>query len=607
MMTEAIKNKGSMEDLQNQKEILTLQHQQALESLKAEMEKAQNQVQRTTMQFWAQFQETFGKVDLKGYWEPINGLFKGPTLDNALNQVSDDWYGSLQQLDFSAVPDDIRTRVYNDFISFTEQYVSVIKNSSDEARPKIIASLKKMFAYQASEKLWELQKQRLDAIASQAETEFKVFAEALSKAIDTDISAKNWGASLQNYLDQINPELEQIKERYKQVLDTFGNDKTNIQVLNVWSEYISKLQQMNALIAQAADGAYDAKKAMFDAKQSKDWTVTDKEKTYLDQQYAREHAPEMNALYDQQIDTFGVERDKSLQGITDKSQIDLINQMYDNQINAVRIKKVQLEAEINDQPVHMFGQDLWVTWSSVFKECVSGMSQALVDWAQGTKTASEAFREMAYNIISYMQQIVAEMLAKAAMTAIFEAMGLPLPGIATGGHISNGKVDRTPNNPIRKYSVGGSITGPGTGTSDDILAWLSNGEFVLKANAVRKYGVDILHRLNAGMIPKNALLGFATGGIVSKEKMNKFTKGLGTSTVIPKFAVGGFVGKEGASGLVQDAIASTNQSASSANGVNIVNIVDPGLVSDFMSSSKGNKVLLNVIESNKKTIRRILV
>lgn len=56
---------------------------------------------------------------------------------------------------------------------------------------------------------------------------------------------------------------------------------------------------------------------------------------------------------------------------------------------------------------------------------------------------------------------------------------------------------------------GGYITGPGSATSDSIPAWLSNGEYVIRAAAVQRYGVDTFHRLNA--------MGFAKGGEVRKE------------------------------------------------------------------------------------------
>jgi hypothetical protein len=56
---------------------------------------------------------------------------------------------------------------------------------------------------------------------------------------------------------------------------------------------------------------------------------------------------------------------------------------------------------------------------------------------------------------------------------------------------------------------GGYIRGPGTGTSDSIPAWLSNGEFVIRAAAVRKAGLGLLHAINNGKIR-----GFNLGGLV---------------------------------------------------------------------------------------------
>ena len=58
------------------------------------------------------------------------------------------------------------------------------------------------------------------------------------------------------------------------------------------------------------------------------------------------------------------------------------------------------------------------------------------------------------------------------------------------------------------YATGGSVKGPGTGTSDSIPAWLSNGEYVVKAAAVAKYGKGMFDSLNA--------MRFADGGFVSR-------------------------------------------------------------------------------------------
>jgi len=56
---------------------------------------------------------------------------------------------------------------------------------------------------------------------------------------------------------------------------------------------------------------------------------------------------------------------------------------------------------------------------------------------------------------------------------------------------------------------GGYISGPGTSTSDSIPAYLSNGEFVVKAAAVQRYGAGLFHALNGLQVPR-----FAQGGLV---------------------------------------------------------------------------------------------
>lgn len=57
------------------------------------------------------------------------------------------------------------------------------------------------------------------------------------------------------------------------------------------------------------------------------------------------------------------------------------------------------------------------------------------------------------------------------------------------------------------YSSGGAVSGPGSGTSDDIPAWLSNGEYVIRAAAVNALGRPFLDHLNAQ--------GYASGGQVT--------------------------------------------------------------------------------------------
>lgn len=77
-------------------------------------------------------------------------------------------------------------------------------------------------------------------------------------------------------------------------------------------------------------------------------------------------------------------------------------------------------------------------------------------------------------------------------------------------------------------ATGGMVTGPGSGTSDSILARLSNGEFVMRAAAVQRWGPRFMAALNGLQNP----FGYAGGGLV------------------PRFASGGMVTARTADGAV---------------------------------------------------------
>ncbi|WP_322070987.1 phage tail tape measure protein [Paraburkholderia bannensis] len=63
------------------------------------------------------------------------------------------------------------------------------------------------------------------------------------------------------------------------------------------------------------------------------------------------------------------------------------------------------------------------------------------------------------------------------------------------------------------HATGGLITGPGTGTSDSIPARLSNGEFVMTAETVKRIGASNLSAMNNGA-SVHGVARFATGGLV---------------------------------------------------------------------------------------------
>jgi len=61
---------------------------------------------------------------------------------------------------------------------------------------------------------------------------------------------------------------------------------------------------------------------------------------------------------------------------------------------------------------------------------------------------------------------------------------------------------------------------PGYGSADSVPALLMPGEFVIRKEAVRKYGLRLFQLLNFGQFPREALPKFATGGLVDYFRHN---------------------------------------------------------------------------------------
>jgi hypothetical protein len=96
-----------------------------------------------------------------------------------------------------------------------------------------------------------------------------------------------------------------------------------------------------------------------------------------------------------------------------------------------------------------------------------------------------------------------------------------------------------------KRAFGGAIEGPGTGTSDSIPIMASNGEYVIKADVVRRIGKTKLDQINYGGA------GFAYGGMVgSMSGMSSapgmanggFVGSMPSASSAPGMAAGGFIG-----------------------------------------------------------------
>jgi hypothetical protein len=135
-------------------------------------------------------------------------------------------------------------------------------------------------------------------------------------------------------------------------------------------------------------------------------------------------------------------------------------------------------------------------------EQAAGPAQSLSDKVAGlaSKIAGIAWDAISGAGVAAWNALTAAI--QSAIDKVLEFIGLKPSGPATGGG-APGK------------ARGGFIGGRGSGTSDSNLAWLSRGEFVVQAAAVRKYGASLFAALNAQRFAGGGLVGGGGTDVVS--------------------------------------------------------------------------------------------
>lgn len=221
-----------------------------------------------------------------------------------------------------------------------------------------------------------------------------------------------------------------------------------------------------------------------------------------------------------------------------------------NRVARLKIEIASLKTVTDEVAVRING-DTQNAFTTMFEQIGSG-----------AKSAKDAFADFARSVLASINRIASQKLAE----SLFGAIG------GGGGSGGNGGLGAFISGLFKGFATGGLVSGPGTSTSDSIPARLSAGEYVLRAAAVRRLGVDFLHALNGGLsVPRwqGVRLAFAEGGLVPP--------------VVPATTGGG-----------------------AGQAVRIVNVIDPSLAADYLTSPAGEKSILNILSRNGSAVREIL-
>lgn len=230
---------------------------------------------------------------------------------------------------------------------------------------------------------------------------------------------------------------------------------------------------------------------------------------------------------------FDYAQNKSQQAI---SPIDQVRGMYDPeqdlknqqaqelaQLQAFYDQKLMSEEEFQKRKQQIISRYENERWQKEMAEYVTGLSDlgGAFDVLTSTVEQSAGKQSAAYK----------------AMFAVSKAFAIAEASVKLSQAIAQAMADTTALTPAQKFAnmaavaaaganvisqitsvafaKGGHVQGPGTGTSDSILARLSNNEFVMTSRTVDHYGVGFLNALNQRRLPK-----FANGGHVGGKSGN---------------------------------------------------------------------------------------
>ena len=207
--------------------------------------------------------------------------------------------------------------------------------------------------------------------------------------------------------------------------------------------------------------------------------------------------------------------------ITDDEDLDLIAQILKKtpeDLQAELDQKNQTLAEFIEQNKEIIAQGTeaftdqqnavkgWADFTINYAQQVGdAMSGAMMDFITGAKSGKQAMADFVSGLLKNAAQLLTRWLS---LFAIFSIVGDPALAArnASAAVFGTGSVQLHSTKNASRNAEGGLITGAGTGTSDSIPAMLSNGEYVVRAAAVKKIGVPTLSAINRGH--------FASGGLV---------------------------------------------------------------------------------------------
>ena len=192
----------------------------------------------------------------------------------------------------------------------------------------------------------------------------------------------------------------------------------------------------------------------------------------------------------------------------------------------------------------------------------------LIEYFGSGISRANGFASALQGVVGQLQQVIAKAFVLQALKILGLGGGIGgIAGIAGASTAVSGGVGA--GLAAGAFASGGPVYGPGTSTSDSVIARLSAGEYVMSASAVARHGSAFFSALNSGAAARPRL-----------------------SAGLPGFAEGGLV----------------TRTASGAGGASheLRVTLDRSVILQEVRSSEGGRIIIDHIDKNPKAARRAM-
>lgn len=445
-----------------------------------------------------------------------------------------------------------------------------------EAGPEAVIPLRKEVLAQIGAGIASAYKQGLSGVRKGTEIETKIKAAADTKDLsalekimdDANKKAKDIGDSLREFQDYEKQATEEAKKysdtgsatlEFKQKEAELEQKIADLQKNPGDSKELSSAKLDNTrseLEELRAKYATEKAEALANAKDAADNKVRIEQDAQNSILAIQKEAIQKAASYRRSLDQAKQAEDKANNSESLADYVEIMNQK-DEITNQSYASILAHENELSEQRQIMHDQMMLnaSSWSDYMQTVMMQTAQSMQDtlaegltnWIMQAKSLSEVFSNLAKTILQQLIQgalkkwisslgiirtlnasagkaeaastaaqtsaIMTKAAAQAKLAAATLISTMPFTAYGAGAIVAGQMEIASTGASVLKKAKGGAIIGPGTSASDSIPALLSNGEYVINADAAAQIGRTTLDALNSGAYPA-----FADGGNVGSSE-----------------------------------------------------------------------------------------